>query len=104
LIFTLGYAGPLTTQRLLEIAQALDALVIDVRSVPRSRKSGFCKTKLGDLLGKRYLPLGHLLGGRPPGVLPEGIAQVRSLSAKRDVILMCMEEEPEQCRFASISR
>jgi uncharacterized protein (DUF488 family) len=97
LIFTIGYAGPLTTTRLLEVATALDALVIDVRSRPQSRKPGFSKTKLGGLLGDRYLPMGHLLGGRPPGVLDEGIAQVRALSAKRDVILMCMEETPEHC-------
>jgi uncharacterized protein (DUF488 family) len=97
MIFTIGYEGPLTPARLLEIAEGLDALVIDVRSVPRSRKPGFSKTKLAALLGPRYVTMGHALGGREPGVTPNGLIALRTQAKERDVILMCMEEAPGDC-------
>jgi uncharacterized protein (DUF488 family) len=97
MIFTIGYEGPLTPARLLEIAEALDARVFDVRSVPRSRKPGFSKTKLAALLGERYETMGHALGGRAPGVTKDGLIQVREAAECGNVILMCMEEAPGDC-------
>jgi uncharacterized protein (DUF488 family) len=102
LIFTIGYQA-LSSQRLLDITEALDALVIDVRSVPRSRKPGFSKGALGDLLGKRYLTMGENLGGRTP-ITAASIATLRTVAAERnDVILLCLEEAPGDChRHATI--
>jgi uncharacterized protein (DUF488 family) len=93
LVFTIGYAR-LSPARLKEISEGLDALVVDVRHVPRSRKAGFSKSHLIELLGARYSPMGHALGGRG-NVTPSGIAAVAAY--KQDVILMCLEHHPEEC-------
>jgi len=97
MIFTIGYEAMSSPLELQRIASALNALLIDVRSMPRSRKPGFSKSGLAALLGPHYYAtMGDQLGGRTP-VTDFGIAEVTRLSATRDVILMCMEEAPGHC-------
>jgi hypothetical protein len=95
LIFTIGYQA-LRPQRLLDIAEALNALVVDVRVVPRSRKPGFSKGALVELLGKRYIPMGQELGGRGH-TTDGGIAWLDPSKRKTDLILLCLEEAPGEC-------
>jgi len=99
-IYTIGYQA-LPPARLLQIATALDATVIDVRKVPVSRIKGYHKCHLQALLGPRYEARGHELGGIRNGVsntTPAGIARLQTdLAAGRNLLLMCMEHAPADC-------
>ena len=97
MIYSIGYAA-LTPERLDAIASHFQAVVVDVRSIPTSRHRGFGGRQLAALLGPgRYVWKGDVLGGRPPGVLPEGLAFLRALEPDQNVLLLCMEEAPGDC-------
>lgn len=99
MIFSIGYEN-LSTGGLEALVQTLDAVIIDCRAVPRSRKPGFGQRQLERLLGKRYEAHGHHLGGRSKGagVQPSGIAMLRERKARGErLILMCMEAAPYSC-------
>lgn len=105
-LYTIGYQA-LPPARLLRIAQALDATVIDCRRVPVSRIKGYHKSHLQALLGARYEARGAELGGIRDGIshtTPAGIARLAAdLDAGRNLILMCMEHAPGDChRHSSI--
>jgi len=98
LIWTIGYQR-LAPSRLLELAERLDALVIDVRAVPKTRIKGYGTRQLETLLGRRYLWAGSVLGGRGHGgkVTEEGIKAVERSGRDGNVILMCMCHVPGDC-------
>jgi predicted HicB family RNase H-like nuclease len=93
MIYTIGYAT-LTQSKLLAIAELLDATVIDVRSIPRSRKAGFSKTALKELLGEQYEHIPSL-GGKP--YKPPKRALTALKERQDNVILMCVENNPIEC-------
>lgn len=93
MIYTIGYQR-ITQGQLLHAAQALDATVVDVRSVPSSRKPGFSRRALETALGGRYEWHGDQLGGRP-GPTTEGLAWIERQT--RSVLLLCLEEAPGDC-------
>lgn len=99
-LYTIGYQA-LAPQRLLQIAQGLDATVIDVRKTPVSRIKGYHKCHLQALLGARYEARGAELGGIRNGISNtslQGINHLRAdLAAGRNLILMCMEYAPADC-------
>ena len=95
-IYSWGYDNS-TPDRLEELAETLAARVIDVRSVPNSRRPGFGRRQLEALLGVRYVWKGETLGGRAPGVTPQGLAYLRSLPPEENVILLCKEAAPGDC-------
>jgi uncharacterized protein (DUF488 family) len=96
MIFTIGYER-LQPARLKEIAYGIDALVIDVRHVPRSRKPGWSMSRLLETLGHDgYTTMGNVLGGRGH-TSSAGINTLDGLSCARDVILLCLEEAPGHC-------
>jgi hypothetical protein len=99
MIYTIGYAT-LTQSKLLAIAELLDATVIDVRSIPRSRKAGFSKGALQALLGKRYEHIPSL-GGKP--YKPPKRALTALKERQDNVILMCMEDNPIECHRHKLS-
>lgn len=94
-IFTIGYQR-LAPARLREIAEGLDALVIDCRSSPKSRMRGYGANQIRALLGERYRWMGDQLGGRGE-IDPAGIERLRTLSRDRNLMLMCLEEAPGDC-------
>lgn len=94
MIYSIGYQR-LTPDRLVRLTAKLRAPIVDVRSNPSSRKPGFSRRALHDLLGPdRYIWAGDVLGGRPPGTTNEGIAM---LMRGDPAILMCLEEAPGDC-------
>jgi uncharacterized protein (DUF488 family) len=93
MIYTIGYQR-LAPERLLQIAEGLDAVIIDVRSIPRSRKRGFGRRSLETLLGRRYQWRGDGLGGLGE-ISPIYIQALRQYQG--DAILMCLEEAPGDC-------
>jgi uncharacterized protein (DUF488 family) len=96
-IYTIGYQhlGP-PAGRLQDIVDALDAILIDCRVKPVSRISGYYKNRLTAQFGERYDWRGNHLGGRGC-TTAFGITALRATAAKRNVILMCMEEAPGDC-------
>lgn len=99
-LYTIGYQA-LPPARLAALAAHLDATVIDCRASPVSRSHGYGRRQLEALLGPRYEPRGHQLGGRRAGVshtTAAGIAVLRAdLAAGRNLMLMCMESAPGEC-------
>lgn len=115
MILSIGYEK-LTPAQLAEIARRLDVTVVDCRSLPYGRvKRGFGRDQLAALLGARYTPQGHHLGGRvlsgrfakvSQGTAAKGLdwieGQVRAGAA---LLLLCQEETPGDChRHHKIAR
>jgi hypothetical protein len=99
-IYSIGYEA-LEPDELVRILNALSADLIDVRSKPqnnRARPDGkgrFNRSRLVDLLGRRYQWHGDSLGGMPPGVQADGIDYL--IHRPRPSVLMCLEEAPGEC-------
>lgn len=95
-LYTIGYQR-LMPQDLLAIASRLDALVVDCRVMPWSRKPGFSRAQLQRDLGRRYVWRGDHLGGR--GFTDAaGLDSVRTdLQRGRTLLLLCMEAAPQDC-------
>ncbi len=99
-VYTTGYAGkrPADLRRL---AEALDAIVVDIRINPISRMPGWGGKQLASHLGDRYrqVPaLGNELyraGGFRIADLERGMAEVLALG--RNVILLCVCIEYQLC-------
>jgi hypothetical protein len=97
MLYTFGY-GRSKQARLVELAEELDAKVVDCRSSPHTRVAGFGKRQLTEALGSRYVWKGAILGGRNDGPTPEGLAWIRAeLSLGHNLIAMCMEHAPGDC-------
>lgn len=94
-LYTIGYAR-LSPSRLREIASGLGTVVVDCRFNPRSRRPGFGRAQLSQLLGDCYRWEGLTLGGFG-NVTQQGIRCVRELLRKRPVLLLCKEAEPGDC-------
>ena len=93
MIYTIGYAR-LRPPDLLAAVAALDATVLDCRSVPSSRRPGFSRGALGALLGPRY-EWHPELGGRQAEV---PAAALDALAARPGTsLLLCLEEAPGDC-------
>jgi uncharacterized protein (DUF488 family) len=101
-IYTVGYQR-LTLDALRGIVEekGIDR-IIDVRSVPYSRKPEFNRNRLKAVFGRKYLWKGAVLGGK--GRI-EGSA-IRWLAGQEGALLvMCMEEDPCGChRYYEIGR
>jgi hypothetical protein len=99
-IYTIGYEC-LKPARLSRIAEGLNAIVIDCRSRPVSRRPGFGGNQLRELLGDRYVWRGDCLGGMPPtSTTRKGIAWLSALQG--NCLLMCLEEAPGDCHRHSL--
>jgi uncharacterized protein (DUF488 family) len=100
MIYTIGYQA-LTPGRLLGIVTHLDAILIDVRERPISRKPGFGFRQLEALFNTdctKYVTAGHYLGGRG-NVSKAGIERLRKFDSfdAPNCVLMCMEHHPADC-------
>jgi hypothetical protein len=93
-IYSIGYQRLESPEVLRDIAVRADAIVIDVRSVPTTRKKGFGKNQLAALLGDRYEWRGGALGGRGE-IAPQSIERLARQDANS--ILYCLEEHPVDC-------
>ena len=94
MVYTVGYQSlnQHDLARLVEIVGA-DRL-IDVRSVPHSRKPGFSRKALSARFGSRYVWKGDVLGGRSRIHEPalEWLREQEGVS-----LLLCMERHPCDC-------
>lgn len=101
-LYTFGYSGH-QPEKLLALAEQLDAIVADIRFSPRSRVPHWNGGRLAKLLGGRYHHLPALgnrnYKGGPVEIvdLEAGLAQVADLLAHQPVILLCVCAEVERC-------
>jgi uncharacterized protein (DUF488 family) len=100
MIYSIGYQNLKNAGDLIGILQKKDInTLVDVRSKPFSRKSGFNKKVLSKQLKRndiQYIWLGETLGGF--GRIEEGgIESMAFFQIGQRVCLMCMEADPEQC-------
>jgi hypothetical protein len=97
MIFTIGFQKlPLGT--LERILGALDALLIDVRSHPMSRKPGYSGKALRERFGDNYLWMGDHLGGHFP-ITEYGLGMLEPYDnhLSTHCLLLCLEEAPGEC-------
>lgn len=99
-VYTVGYQG-ITLKQLLDIMKRHDIqMLVDVRTKPYSRQPEFCRASLEKALGPRYHYEGDRLGGKTGArtlFYTEGLAWLRQASAAYDILLLCMETDPDKC-------
>jgi uncharacterized protein (DUF488 family) len=102
-LYTLGYTG-IRPAQLLAKADALGALVLDIRYSPRSRVGQWTGTELNRLLGLRYRHLPELgnvnykEGGPIEINMPTvGVQQVVSILNTQPAILLCACPDVDTC-------
>ena len=121
-IFTIGYEGATVAEFLAALQKAGVERVIDIRAVPNSRRPGFSKTPLRNVLAEAGIDYVHLraLGTPADGrtaaragrkdelkriyagqlELPEAIAEtgkMLDLSREKPSALLCYERDPAAC-------
>jgi Domain of unknown function DUF488 len=102
-LFDIGYSEIKDPDLLRQVAEKLDALVLDARFSPRSRNPKWNQGNLKNVLGDRYLHVKGLgnknyKGGPIDFVDLEGaIQEVESLLTRNPVIVMCMCPERDRC-------
>lgn len=104
MIYSLGYQH-LSADDIDAVLEIIGAdLLVDVRSVPSSRKRGFSRAALSERLGDRYAWRGDSLGGKGRGPTEEGLRWLAEAAEGRTIALMCLEEAPGDChRHGSIA-
>jgi uncharacterized protein (DUF488 family) len=115
-IYTIG-SSRRTEEEFIEILRAYDiAILVDVRSFPRSKLEHFSKENLLKSLeegGIRYIYLGKELGGFRKGGyelythtedFSSGILKLEEIASQGKTIFMCTERFPWKCHRRYISR
>lgn len=101
-LHTFGYSGR-SPDELQDLAERLDALVVDIRFSPRSRNPDWSGGRLRKRLGGRYHHLPALgnrnYQGGPIAFadLEAGVAAAGDLLEQRAVILLCVCGELRRC-------
>jgi uncharacterized protein (DUF488 family) len=100
LIYSIGYQNLKNCEDLIEILKKKGiGVLIDVRSKPYSRKTGFNKTLISRKLRAsniRYIWLGETLGGFGK-INEKSIESLAFFQVDEQVCIMCMEADPEKC-------
>lgn len=124
---TIGYEGFTAEQWVTRLkAQRID-VVVDVREMPISRKRGFSKSRLADLLMQNDIDYVHLRSLGNPKPLRErlksgwafdefaqefgrlldeqsdALEELKTLAADRRVCLVCFEEDPAYCHRSIVA-
>jgi len=106
-LYTIGYDGGLTPEKLSAIMNHLGiTVVLDCRSVPSSRIKGWHGTALAKFFGTRYQMQGDQLGGRQKGINDAGIEWLAQFitESKETPVLLCKEQSPGAChRFERVA-
>jgi uncharacterized protein (DUF488 family) len=107
-VFTVGYADKTLSGVIALMSAHNITLLVDVRSIPFSHKAEFNRPSLERALGTRYSWDGARLGGLSGARLPyqrntraegydEGLKSLVQRSKLVNVLVMCMEKNPDQC-------
>ena len=126
--FTVGYEQSDSPEFLRRLRSHRVDLVVDVRQLPLSRKKGFSKTPLRDLLAAEGIDYLHMKTLGAPKELRErrrqgcswaeyveeyekvlagragDIATLNQLACKRRICLLCFERKPEECHRSLVAQ
>ena len=108
-VLTFGYQGQ-RPEALAALAEAEDALVVDVRIKPWSRVPDWSQKALQATLGERYVWVRELGNEEYQGtgvrLMDEGagLAKVRALLEQRSVILLCFEADEGECHRGYVKK
>jgi uncharacterized protein (DUF488 family) len=101
MIYSIGYSRFTFPQVKALMDEKEITLLVDVRSVPYSRRADkydFNKNRLYKSLGKRYAWKGEILGGKHGPATEAGIDWLEKKHKKSCILLlMCMEDDPLKC-------
>ena len=110
--FTIGYSG-LWVGDLVRWAERQEVIVVDVRFSPRSRRPEWCKSRLMDRLGARYLWMGETFGNKEYRSLDRdacdladpvrGVRIAARLLQTRSICLLCLEANHWACHRAEVA-
>ncbi len=127
-LFTIGYSGHTPGSFADSLLRAKVAQLIDVRSVPRSRKPGFSGKGLRAFVEARGIAYVHLPRlGAPPALLERkkggaafadiagpysrhlagqraALGEVAGLAQQLPSALMCLEEDPRECHRGILAK
>lgn len=124
---TIGYEGFTAEQWVERLRTQRIQVVVDVRDVPISRKRGFSKTRLAELLMLNGIEYVHLRSLGNPKAFRErlksgwafhefaeefkhvldartdALEQLKSMAADKRVCLVCFEEDPAFCHRSIVA-
>ena len=124
---TIGYEGFTAEQWVQQLKTQRIQVVVDVREVPISRKRGFSKTRLSELLASNNIEYVHLRAlGNPKffreklksgwafeefaeefervlGDQTEALEQLGEVAASKRACLVCFEEDPASCHRSIVA-
>jgi len=109
-LFDIGYMEIKDPQLLKQVAEKLDAIIVDARFSPRSRNPKWNQSNLVTLLKDRYEHVKGLGNKNYKGGpiefldLEEAIREVDNLLTQKPVILMCMCPNRERCHRTEFAR
>jgi hypothetical protein len=98
-LYSIGY-GNLPVAELDRIAAGLNATILDVRGVPKSRQAGYGRLQLASRFGDRMIWRGDVLGNRGGNTTTAaGLASLRVYDNEDGPhgILVCMCPAPGKC-------
>ena len=124
---TIGYEGFTAEQWVARLKAQRIGVVVDVREMPMSRKRGFSKSRLSELLMHNDIGYVHLRSLGNPKPLRErlkcgwafdefaqefgrlldeqsdALYELKTLAADRRVCLVCFEEDPAYCHRSIVA-
>lgn len=109
-LYDLGYNDLKKADDLAKLAQALNAVVADVRYMPHTRNPEFSQTHLIELLGKDYVHIRELGNEnyRGDGIhlvdVDKGMMLLHSLLSKKSVILICACWDRPHCHRLGVTQ
>lgn len=124
---TIGYEGYSAAEWLESLVASRVEMVVDVREMPLSRKPGFSKTRLTEMLKSKGIGYVHLRSlGNPKAyrdrlrdgwdfgefaaayrhileAQPDALDALLSLAIHRRICLLCFEEDPAACHRSIVA-
>lgn len=97
MIYAIGYQRMTLAEMLCVIEAKKIDLLVDVRSVPYSRKPDFNRNRLEAAFKGKYIWKGDILGGKYGPAAEAGLVYLISESRKKKLLVMCMESCPCDC-------
>jgi uncharacterized protein (DUF488 family) len=102
-VYCIGYSGRQSGE-LLDLADRVEAVVVDIRFSPASRIPAWSRKRLSELLGGRYVHVRELgnknyRSGGPIALVDyeAGRRQVERLLQELPVLLLCVCADPTEC-------
>lgn len=100
-IFTIGYEGRSIDGLIKELKERCIEMVVDVRGIPSSRKSGFSKRQLSGLLQQNDIEYRHIGGLGSPPEARRNLRNTGNIHRFVDEYLRHLREHQDQLCLAS---